>query len=238
MARPRQVGFFVYRAPRFHARVNAIELAWIESDRDAPVAEHTASWAQTLARRESWAYALGRACSDPIFGMYLVWLPDFLTRRHGLARTSNTPGRTQDLNFFEVPEVPLFLVDMPGYGFADAPKAKVDAWTKFVKEYLRGRTSLKRVFVLVDSRHGIKPPDRDIFVLLNEAAVSFVGVLTKLDKLNVYEQAKAQEKFAEALMKEPAAFPRVVATSSEHDIGLEHLRAEIVVAAGLESLQF
>jgi MFS transporter, ACS family, hexuronate transporter len=87
--------FFVYRAPRFHARVNAIELAWIESDRDTPVAEHTASWAQTLARRESWAYAFGRACSDPIFGMYLVWLPDFLTRRHGLdLRTLGWPLAT------------------------------------------------------------------------------------------------------------------------------------------------
>ncbi len=161
-----------------------------------------------------------------------------ITRRHGLARTSNTPGRTQDLNFFELPGVPLFLVDMPGYGFADAPKSKVDAWTKFVKTYLRGRTTLKRVFVLVDSRHGIKPPDREIFDLLNEAAVSFVGVLTKLDKLNVYDQAKAQEKFAEALMREPAAFPRVVATSSEKAIGLDHLRAEIIVAAGLEKLVF
>ena len=155
-----------------------------------------------------------------------------------LARTSNTPGRTQDLNFFELPGVPLFLVDMPGYGFADAPKAKVDAWTRFVKDYLRGRTMLKRVFVLVDSRHGIKPPDREIFALLNEAAVSFIGVLTKLDKLNAYEQAKAAEKFTEALLKEPAAFPRTVATSSEKSIGLEHLRAEIVIAAGLENLTF
>ena len=159
-----------------------------------------------------------------------------LTRRHGLARTSNTPGRTQDLNYFQVPEVALFLVDMPGYGFADAPKAKVDAWTRFVKAYLRGRTSLRRVFVLVDSRHGIKPPDREIFGLLNEAAVSFVGVLTKLDKLNAHQQAKAEADFAEALRKEPAAFPRTVGTSSEKATGLDRLRAEIVVAAGLEQL--
>ena len=102
-----------------------------------------------------------------------------ITRKHGLARTSNTPGRTQDLNYFELPGVPLFLVDMPGYGFADAPKAKVEAWTKFVKTYLRGRTSLKRVFVLVDSRHGIKPPDREIFTLLNEAAVSGLPATSK-----------------------------------------------------------
>lgn len=161
-----------------------------------------------------------------------------LTRRQGLARTSNTPGRTQDLNFFELPGVPLYLVDMPGYGFADAPKAKVDAWTAFVKAYLRGRQSLKRVFVLIDSRHGIKPVDREIFALLNEAAVSFVGVLTKLDKLNAFEQAKARDKFAEALVKEPAAFPRICATSSERDIGLAEMRAEIVVAAELMNLTF
>lgn len=161
-----------------------------------------------------------------------------LTRRQGLARTSNTPGRTQDLNYFELSGVPLYLVDMPGYGFADAPKAKVDAWTAFVKAYLRGRQSLKRVFVLIDSRHGVKAVDREIFALLNEAAVSFIGVLTKLDKLNVYEQAKAREKFAEALAKEPAAFPRICATSSEKDIGLAELRAEIVVAAELMNLTF
>lgn len=161
-----------------------------------------------------------------------------ITRRHGLARTSNTPGRTQDLNFFELPGVPLFLVDMPGYGFADAPKSKVDAWTQFVRSYLRGRQSLRRVFVLIDSRHGIKPVDREIFALLNEAAVSFVGVLTKLDKLNSYEQAKVRDTFAEALAKEPAAFPRICATSSEKDIGLAELRAEIIVAAELMALSF
>jgi GTP-binding protein len=161
-----------------------------------------------------------------------------LTRRHGLARTSNTPGRTQDLNFFQVPEVPLWLVDMPGYGFADAPKAKVDAWTKFVKDYLRGRRTLRRVFVLIDSRHGIKAPDREIFTLLNESAVSFVGVLTKLDKLNSYEQAKVIATVTEALHKEPAAFPRVCATSSETRIGLDALRAEIIVAAEITTLPF
>jgi GTP-binding protein len=161
-----------------------------------------------------------------------------LTRRGGLARTSNTPGRTQDLNFFQVPEVPLWLVDMPGYGFADAPKAKVEAWTKFVKDYLRGRTTLRRVFVLIDSRHGIKAPDREIFTLLNECAVSFVGVLTKLDKLNTYEQAKIIATVTEGLSKEPAAFPRVCATSSEKAIGLAELRAEIIVAAELKTLPF
>ena len=161
-----------------------------------------------------------------------------LTRRGGLARTSNTPGRTQDLNFFQVPEVPLWLVDMPGYGFADAPKAKVDAWTRFVKDYLRGRKTLRRVFVLIDSRHGIKAPDREIFTLLNESAVSFIGVLTKLDKLNTYDQAKVITSVTEALAKEPAAFPRVCATSSEKGLGLAELRAEIIVAAEITSLPF
>jgi GTP-binding protein len=161
-----------------------------------------------------------------------------ITRIQGLARTSNTPGRTQDLNFFELANTPLYLVDMPGYGFAEAPKAKVDAWTRFVKTYLQGRATLKRVFLLVDARHGLKPPDRDIITLLNQAAVSFEGVLTKLDKLNAYEQAKAEAQFAEALAQEPAAFPRVVATSSEKAIGLDRLRAEIVVAAGLVGQTF
>jgi len=161
-----------------------------------------------------------------------------LTRRQGLARTSNTPGRTQDLNFFRVPEVPLYLVDMPGYGFADAPKAKVDAWTKFVRDYLRGRRTLKRVFLLIDSRHGLKVPDREIIALLNECAVSFLGVLTKLDKLNTYEQAKVIASVTEALRTEPAAFPRVCATSSEKGIGLAELRAEVIVAAEITSLPF
>jgi GTP-binding protein len=161
-----------------------------------------------------------------------------LTRRQGLARTSNTPGRTQDLNFFRVPEVPLYLVDMPGYGFADAPKAKVDAWTKFVRDYLRGRRTLKRVFLLIDSRHGLKAPDREIIALLNECAVSFLGVLTKLDKLNTYEQAKVIASVTEALRTEPAAFPRVCATSSEKGIGLAELRAEVIVAAEITSLPF
>ncbi len=161
-----------------------------------------------------------------------------LTRRQGLARTSNTPGRTQDLNFFLVPQVPLFLVDMPGYGFADAPKAKVDAWTKFVKEYLRGRRTLKRVFLLIDSRHGIKAPDREIIALLNECAVSFLGVLTKLDKLNAYDQAKVIASVTEVLRTEPAAFPRVGATSSETRQGLPELRAEVIVAAEITTLPF
>ena len=160
-----------------------------------------------------------------------------ITRVHNLARTSNTPGRTQDLNYFLTENVPFYLVDMPGYGFADAPKDKVDAWTKVVRNYLRGRRTLKRVFVLVDSRHGIKAPDREIFELLNEAAVSFEVVLTKIDKLKVTEAEKMHQKVAEALAKEPAAFPRTVATSSETGEGLDLVRAEIVIAAEISADQ-
>ncbi len=107
-----------------------------------------------------------------------------LVRNGYLARTSNTPGRTQELNFFTPYERQMYLVDMPGYGFAQAPKDKVKAWTELVKAYLRGRPTLRRVFVLVDSRHGIKPPDREIMEMLDEAAVSYQVVLTKGDKIN------------------------------------------------------
>jgi GTP-binding protein len=103
-----------------------------------------------------------------------------LVNQHGLARTSNTPGRTQELNYFLTERAPLYLVDMPGYGFAQAPKDKVDNWTRLVKGYLRGRPTLARVFLLIDSRHGLKPVDREIMELLNEAAVSFQVVLTKI----------------------------------------------------------
>jgi GTP-binding protein len=153
-----------------------------------------------------------------------------LTRHNGLARTSNTPGRTQELNYFETPVLPLFLVDMPGYGFADAPKDKVEAWTRFVKDYLRGRATLRRVFLLIDSRHGIKPVDREIFLLLREAAVVFEVVLTKADKLNHYQLAKMEAETAEALAPQPTAFPRFLSTSSETGLGLDQLRSEIAEA--------
>ena len=110
-----------------------------------------------------------------------------LVGHRGLARTSNTPGRTQELNFFEVPHASLFLVDMPGYGFAKAPKDKVDAWTQLVRDYLRGRPNLVRVFLLIDARHGIKSADEPIMDLLDEAAVSYQVVLTKIDKLKPRE---------------------------------------------------
>ena len=156
-----------------------------------------------------------------------------VTGRRGLARTSNTPGRTQELNYFLTSGVPLYLVDMPGYGYAEAPKEKVDAWVEVVRGYLRGRPTLKRVFVLVDSRHGIKAPDREIIALLNEAAVSFEIVLTKSDKIKPSQLEKLQVDIAAMITREPAAFPRLIATSSETSEGVDLLRAEIVLASGL-----
>lgn len=158
-----------------------------------------------------------------------------LTRHKGLARTSNTPGRTQELNYFETPVTPVYLVDMPGYGFAEAPKDKVDAWNKVVRDYLRGRPTLRRVFLLIDSRHGIKPVDRELFALFREAAVTFEVVLTKTDKLNAHERAKIEAATAAALAKEVTAFPRMVVTSSETGHGIDLLRAEIAEAIGFDA---
>ena len=155
-----------------------------------------------------------------------------LVRHKGLARTSNTPGRTQDLNYFETPTTPFYLVDMPGYGFAEAPKEKVEAWTEIVRGYLRGRPTLARVFVLIDARHGVKAVDREIFKLLAEAAVVFEIVLTKIDKLNVHQAAKVAAEVEAAIAKETTAFPRIVSTSSETGAGMDELRAEIAMAIG------
>ncbi len=149
-----------------------------------------------------------------------------LIRHKGMARTSNTPGRTQELNFFVVDWQPIFyLVDMPGYGFAKAPKEKVEAWTDLVKSYLRGRQTLARVLLLIDARHGLKPIDHDIMTLLDGAAVTFQVVLTKIDKISVAARPKAIAAAAAELLRHPAAFPEVLATSSEKGLGLEELRA-------------
>lgn len=148
-----------------------------------------------------------------------------VVRNRNLARTSNTPGRTQELNFFKPFEERLYLVDMPGYGFAKAPKGKVEAWTTLIRSYLRGRPTLRRVFLLVDSRHGIKPPDRDIMKMLDETAVSYQIVLTKADKITVPELAAVKQATEAALTKHPAAFPVTLVTSSEKGAGLEDLRA-------------
>ncbi|WP_234189104.1 ribosome biogenesis GTP-binding protein YihA/YsxC [Shinella sp. NM-101] len=161
-----------------------------------------------------------------------------LVGHKGLARTSNTPGRTQELNYF-VPDgfsgaeddlPPMALVDMPGYGYAQAPKEQVDAWTKLVFDYLRGRSTLKRVYVLIDSRHGVKKNDDEVFALLDKAAVSYQVVLTKTDKIKDAGVPRLIGETLEKISKHPAAYPEVLATSSEKGRGLDELRAAILGA--------
>lgn len=144
-----------------------------------------------------------------------------------LARASNTPGRTQELNFFTVPDDRLYLVDMPGYGFAEAPKAKVEAWTKVLRGYLSGRRTLLRVFVLIDARHGIKNTDGEILKLLDQSAVSYQVILTKSDKVSRTALDKTFAATRAKLAQHPAAFPEVIATSAEKGGGIDLLRAEI-----------
>lgn len=150
-----------------------------------------------------------------------------LTGRRALARTSNTPGRTRELNYFLVGEA-LYLVDMPGYGYAKAPKEQVKGWTRLIYDYLRGRPQLKRVFLLIDSRHGLKQTDHNIMSLMDQAAVSYQVVLTKIDKLKAGQADRTIAAIATALAKHPAAHPRILATSAEKRIGIEELRDEIV----------
>ena len=155
-----------------------------------------------------------------------------LTGRNGLARTSNTPGRTQELNLFLVGEPPVLrLVDMPGYGYAEAPKDLVKQWARLVNDYLRGRPTLKRVLVLVDSRHGLKPVDREIMELLDKAAVSYQIVLTKADKIKPTALAAVTAVVAEDARRHPAAHPQLISTSSETKAGIAELRAAVVGAA-------
>lgn len=149
-----------------------------------------------------------------------------LTGRRALARTSNTPGRTRELNYFQVGPS-LHLVDMPGYGYARAQKSLVAAWQKLIKEYLRGRPTLRRVFVLVDSRHGIKSNDAEIMDLLDEAAVIYQVVLTKADKIKTGGLDALVERTAKQLLKRPAAHPQIHLTSSEKGTGIAELRAEV-----------
>jgi GTP-binding protein len=150
-----------------------------------------------------------------------------VVRQNGLARTSNTPGRTQEINYFEPQSQDLFLVDLPGYGFAKAPKGKVQQWTKFVKGYLAGRPNLSRVFLLIDARHGIKSVDRGLMSLLSETAVSYQVVLTKADKISVAALTTVVAETQALVAKEPAAFPFVLVTSSEKTRGIREVRATI-----------
>ncbi len=155
-----------------------------------------------------------------------------LTNRKTLARTSNTPGRTRELNFFALggttPETArLRLVDMPGYGYAAAGKEKVAAWTKLMQNYLRGRPTLLRVFVLIDGRHGLKAIDDEMLDLLDKSAVSYQIILTKRDEVKASDAAQCLAKTLEALSRRPAAFPQVIFTSSENGDGIADLREAI-----------
>src|SRR6478735_4421419 len=155
-----------------------------------------------------------------------------LTNRKSLARTSNTPGRTQELNYFDVGEpVQIRLVDMPGYGFADAPRDMVKRWRFLVNDYLRGRAVLKRALVLVDSRHGLKDVDRDVMRMLDDAAVSYHLVLTKGDKVKPTALGALYEATLIEAGKHPAAHPAIFTTSSETGSGIAELRAAILEAA-------
>jgi GTP-binding protein len=149
-----------------------------------------------------------------------------LTNRNALARTSNTPGRTQELIFF-AGGGPLTLVDMPGYGYAAAPKAKVAAWTALIRAYLRGRTNLARVYVLVDARHGLKTADAEVLDLLDETAVSYEIVLTKSDEVKTDALAATSADVGAAVRKRAAAYPDVLATSARSGAGIGELRAAV-----------
>ena len=151
-------------------------------------------------------------------------LVNALTGRKTLAKVSNTPGRTQELNFFDIGGK-LTLCDMPGYGFASAPQPKVRAWTKLVLEYLRARVNLARVYLLIDSRHGLKATDLPVLDLLDKSGVSFQIVLTKADKLKPGELEVCIESVRAAIRKRPAAFPVIAATSSEKGDGMPELKA-------------
>jgi GTP-binding protein len=152
-----------------------------------------------------------------------------LSGRGALARTSRTPGRTQELIFFEGPDkAGLRLVDMPGYGYASAPKAKVASWTALIHKYLQGRSNLARVYVLIDGRHGLKEADLDVLRTLDRSAVSYQVVLTKIDRVKAAELQQRIGDIAAALSTHPAAFPQIIATSSQTGTGVPELRAAMV----------
>ena len=156
-----------------------------------------------------------------------------ITGRNSLARTSVTPGRTQELNFFDVGEPLKFrLVDMPGYGFAKAPKDMVRKWRYLVNDFLRGRQALKRTLVLIDARHGIKDVDREVLEMLDSAAVSYRVVLTKADKIKATELADVTRRTEEEARKRPAAHPDILVTSSEKGMGIPEIRAAVIEAIG------
>ncbi|VAW19528.1 GTP-binding protein EngB [hydrothermal vent metagenome] len=150
-----------------------------------------------------------------------------LTGRKNLARTSNTPGRTQELNIFEAELAPVRIVDMPGFGFARAPKPAVEAWNKLIHSYLRGRANLRRVYLLIDARHGPKANDLSVMNELDTDAVSYQIILTKIDKPSQRDLEKTVAKTKEVIAKRPAAYPEIILTSSQTGIGIGELRATI-----------
>lgn len=152
-----------------------------------------------------------------------------LTGRKGLARASNTPGRTQEINYFTAGDI--YVVDLPGYGFANAPVAVVEKWQALLKNYLAGRPTLRRVFVLIDARHGAKAVDEEIMTLLDRSAVTFQAVLTKIDKLKSGDLQRSLDTTRAVLAKHPAAFPELLLTSSEKGDGIATLRA---IIAGID----
>ena len=151
-----------------------------------------------------------------------------LTGRKGLASASNTPGRTQEINFFSIPEN-HYLVDLPGYGYAKAPVKVVEQWQNLLKQYLAGRQSLRRAFVLVDGRHGVKKVDTEIMSMLDSSAVTFQVVLTKLDKVKEKDRENILEQVRSSLQNHPAAFPEIILTSSEKGWGIQTLRSVIAM---------
>lgn len=156
-------------------------------------------------------------------------LVNALVGRNSLARISQTPGRTRQLNFFNLAET-LLLVDVPGYGYAKAPKHEIEQWQGVLFSYLRGRRTLRRAFVLIDSRHGIKPPDVEMFKLLDDAAVSYQIVLTKCDKSSAADIGKYKEIAEKTLKKHPAAHPGIITTSSQAKLGIDALRQCVIDA--------
>lgn len=149
-----------------------------------------------------------------------------ITGQKGLAKTSNTPGRTQQLNYFSLADI-LYLVDLPGYGYAQAPEALVKKWQRLIFTYLQGRVNLKRVFLLIDSRHGIKKVDSEIMDMLDKAAVTYQIVLTKIDKISSKELQDTLLNTEKEVANHAAAFTRVLCTSSEKNLGIAELQAEI-----------
>lgn len=155
-----------------------------------------------------------------------------LTGRKALARTSNTPGRTRELNFFRPEkEASLVICDMPGYGYARASKSEVAAWNTLILDYLRGRPNLRRVYVLIDSRHGLKKNDLDVMAVLDKTAVNYQIVLTKIDKVKLKDLKKVMDATQKDLKKRPAAHPEMLISSSDKKIGIARLRAEMLLLA-------